>query len=605
MRLLAPTAGLKRAWWGGFAVSAAGVAAALSMGPGQWSLWQLAVLAAHGDPTAQAVLAYVRGPRAVGAWLVGAALALAGTLLQTATHNPIAEPYLIGTSAGATLAAVLAVPAVAAASAWTGWQLSGWLPWLQPLAAFAGSLVAVGLAFRLARRGGAERLLVAGLVITAFAGAATSFALTQLSDVRLRAATQWLMGGVNLPDLAAAVPALAVVVAAFAWALRRSAQLQVLALGDETAHGLGVDSGRLGRATVMWSSALSAVAVSLAGIVGFVGLLVPNAIALWLGRDQRVLLPASLLYGGGLLAFLDGLSRTIAAPAELPLGVLTALAGCPLLALLLRDAAAAAPLPAFRDASVPVGPARVQARDLGVVIGKRTILSGIDLDVSGPALVALVGDNGSGKSTLLRALAGLAAPSVGRVQICEADPTAALGAGGAAYLPQAAQALPGMTVSDLVAVGRHGRLAASWAWRTGGRMPASELAAVSGALAMVGLAGRGDVDVGELSGGERQRALVAMALAANPKVLLLDEPTAFLDRAQSLNVFEQLHAWTRQTGGICLVATHELAAALAIADWKIALQDGAVAEQGVPLGPLPPGAVPATPLPQDNRLKSC
>lgn len=583
-----PRNALRWAWLGGLAASAGGGLVGLALGPAPQSVVSLAAAALWGDLTAQVILFDVRAPRTVGAWLVGAALALAGALLQTATHNPIADPYLVGTSAGATLAAVSVVPLLAGLGAQFGWQIGAWLPWLQPLAAFGGALAAVSLAFRLARRSSAERILVAGLVITAFAGAATSFVLTQLSDTRLRAATYWLMGGVALPDLSAALPGLAVVLGALAWSMGNLAQLQALTLGDERAAGLGVDAARLGRRAVWWASALSAVAVSVAGIVGFVGLLVPNALKLWLGRDQRATLPASALFGGGLLAALDGVSRQVAAPGEVPLGVLTALCGAPLLVVLLRDAVAAVPLPHMAAGGPAMAQATLAVAGVGVRFGEAWALRGVALTATAPALVVVVGANGSGKSTLLRTLVGVQTVDEGSVQVGGGPPLAALGRGDIGWLPQASAVEPGVSAADLVALGRHARLGGRWLWRVGARLPADEQACVDRALAQVDLANRGHCDVGSLSGGERQRALVAMVLALQPQMLVLDEPTAALDPGQTTRLFAMLRAVAHDEHRLVVVATHAHAAALAHADWVVAMADGRVVAQG---GPGDPGVV--------------
>ena len=589
------------AWFGGALVSLAGVLTALALGPSPWSLWSLVRAATAGDATARVVLGDVRLPRAVGAWLVGAALALAGALLQTATANPIADPYLVGTSAGATLAAVLAVPVALAVGDAAGWAVGPWLPWLQPIAAFAGSVTAVTIAFRLARRGAAERILVAGLVITAFAGAATSFVLTRLTDQRLRAATHWLMGGVGMPDVWAAIPAAIVVAAALGWSLHRLPQLEALALGDGVARGLGIDAQRLGRAAVWWASALSAVAVSIAGIVGFVGLLVPNALRLGFGRDQRVLLPASVFFGGGLVAALDGLSRSVIAPAELPLGVLTALAGCPLLYLLLRQAVREPSLPHVHSQTRPEGPIGIRASDLTAAYAANLALDGIHFNIDGPTFVAVLGDNGSGKSTLLRLLTGLQLPTRGSVTLCGTAPLHSLSSGHAAWLPQTPVIAPGLPVRDVVALGRHAQLAGNWLWRVGGTLAAADGVAVEQALAALDLTNRAGEDIGDVSGGERQRALVAMVLAMDPTVLVLDEPTASMDFANSNRVFALLRQLGVHRGRLVIAATHDVGMAHQFATHVIVLRQGRLLAVGAP-GDLTVRAALGPAIPQPAEI---
>lgn len=598
------------AWVAGLLASIAALAVGLALGPAPWSAAQLARMAWGGDAAAQAILLHVRAPRTLGAWLVGAALSLAGLLLQTATHNPVADPYLIGTSAGATLSAVLAVPLLLQLGDALGLPLGNALAWLQPAAALAGAMAAAWLTFALARghRNSAERVLVGGLVITAFGGAATSFALTRLSDVRLRAATQWLMGGVALPDLQAALPGALAIALALLWSMRGVTGLQALSLGDEAAHGLGLDASRVGRRAMGWAALLSAVAVSLAGIVGFVGLLVPHALRLWLGRDLRALLPGAVLLGGAALTILDALCRVVVAPGELPLGILTALLGCPVLVVLIRGSGQSTPVPVVRAARHPVqAQGYVAATALQVSARTRNLLTGVDLRWPAPGLVAVVGPNGSGKTTLLRALAGLAAVSGGQVG---GDAGAhAVRAGLCTYLPQDPELSQQSTVRELVAIGRHRALAEDWGWRLQGRLPKHELQRIEEALARVDLLDRAQDPLSQLSGGERQRALVAMTLAADAKVLLLDEPTASLDWSQARRVLEDLHRQAQQLGLLVVVSLHDLPLAVEWADRIAVLDRGQLVADGGPQDPAVRAAVlrvlgatlPAEPGPAASR----
>jgi iron complex transport system permease protein len=565
-----------RAWLGGALATVGGLLAGLAMGPLPTSFGQLLADAWSGEGPARAILLDVRAPRSVGAWLVGASLSLAGALLQTATHNPVADPYLVGTSAGATLAAVLAVPALLGLGEAVGVPMAGALAWVQPAAAFGGALAAVSLAFALARGSGArstERILVAGLVVTAFAGAATSFVLTRLSDMRLRAATQWMMGGVALPDLPSALPGLLVVAAALVWVVLRASDLQALQLGTEAAHGLGIDAQGLSRRAVWWASALSAVAVAIAGIVGFVGLMVPHALRIWLGRDLRALLPAAVGVGGGALALLDGACRVVVAPAELPLGILTALLGVPVLIGLLG--LAKPPQKAVVAARTPSSGGQVLCTNLRVSVGSRDLIRGIDLDLRGPALVAVIGPNGAGKTTLLRSLAGTLPASAD--QLAVPSPLS--------YLPQHLDMQSGLSVDRLVSLGLHARLKSSWAWRIRGTLPQAEQRLVDSALAALSLEAYRDRDLGSLSGGERQRALVAMALVGQAPLLLLDEPTASLDWGQARALLSQLRQICHRDGILAIATLHDLPLAAELADLVIVLADGALVAAGPPADP--------------------
>lgn len=565
--------GPSMAWLLAGSASLGGILAGLAMGPLPTPFAQLLAEAWSGDGPARAILLDVRAPRSVGAWLVGASLALAGALLQAATHNPVADPYLVGTSAGATLAAVLAVPAVLGLGDWLGLPLAGWLAWVQPAAAFAGALAAVSVSFGLASGGGrrsAERVLVAGLVVTAFAGAATSFALTRLSDVRLRAATQWMMGGVALPDLSAALPGLLVVAAALAWVVVRAGDLQALQLGDEAAQGLGLDAARLSRHAMWWASALSAVAVAIAGIVGFVGLMVPHALRPVVGRDLRSLLPAAVGVGGGALALLDGFCRVVVAPAELPLGILTALLGAPVLVGLLG--LARGPFRGQSPVPTDAADAEIEVKNLSVCHGALQLLRGVDLRLRGPALVAVIGPNGAGKTTLLRSLAGIAQFQAETLRLPKLR----------SYLPQHLDSQSGLTVERLVALGLHRQLQRDWGWRLRGQLPALQLRQVQEVLAAVGISDLHTRDVASLSGGERQRALVAMALVGQAPLLLLDEPTASLDWGQARALLTLLAQTCKQRQLLAVVALHDLPLAAELADYVLVMAEGTVVAAGPP-----------------------
>jgi iron complex transport system permease protein len=276
------------------------------------------------------IIRELRLPRVLGAALVGGALAAAGTLLQGLLRNPLADPFITGTSAGATLAAVVAIALGATAP-------------IVPLAAFVGALVAVTIVWRLAQLGGSTTVLtvlLAGVVLTSFVGAVVTFILVS-SDrlaLRLRAVLGWLQGGVSVISWEELAVAAIIVVAGLGFALVLAHRLDAYAFGEETAATLGVDPDRTTTAVLGATALLAGAAVALAGLVGFVGLVIPHALRFAIGATHRRLIPASFLAGAVALVLADLAARVVVSPAELPVGAITGLVGAPFfLALLVRS----------------------------------------------------------------------------------------------------------------------------------------------------------------------------------------------------------------------------------------------------------------------------
>lgn len=291
------------------------------------------------DPAYASVVLDLRLPRVLLGLLVGAALACAGTAMQGLFRNPLADPGLVGVASGAALAAVATIVLVRELAQWAP-LLAAMGPWCTPLASFAGGLTAAALAARLASYEGYTRtatLLLAGLAINAIAGAGIGL-LTQLAgDAALREAIFWLFGSLaksGWKELAIGGPVLLLVLICLP---REARALNALLLGEAEAGHLGVDVERLKRRVTALIVLGVATAVALAGAIGFIGLVVPHLLRLMLGPDHRALLPASALGGALLLVLADLGARTWLAPAELPVGILTALVGGPFfLALLVR-----------------------------------------------------------------------------------------------------------------------------------------------------------------------------------------------------------------------------------------------------------------------------
>jgi iron complex transport system permease protein len=270
----------------------------------------------------------LRIPRALLGFVVGGSLAVSGASLQALMRNPLADPFLLGLSGGAGLGAVAALAL----------HLGG--PWAVPLAAFIGALVALALVFRLGLIGGAELdprvLLLGGVAVGAFAGAVMTAIISVSEAAQLRNAFLWLWGGLSgaswdtLLVLCLYVPVPLLVL------LASARPLDVLALGEEPARYLGADVTALKRRVYLAASLLTAAAVAVSGVIGFVGLMVPHLCRGVWGQRHRALLPASFLGGGALLVLADTAARVAVAPRELPGCIVTALIGVPLFALLLR-----------------------------------------------------------------------------------------------------------------------------------------------------------------------------------------------------------------------------------------------------------------------------
>ena len=278
------------------------------------------------DDVGGAVVRELRLPRATVAFAVGGLLALAGTIMQVLLRNPLADPYVLGLSGGAACGALAALLAGAAA--------------LVTPAAFAGALLSTGIVFGLARGSGAwapTRLLLTGVVVATGWGALIMLILTTAPEAQVRGMLFWLIG--DLSGAARGGPGLLALAAVLAVALFFARDATLLARGDMTAASLGVSVRGTTLALHALAAFATAVAVTLAGSVGFVGLVIPHAVRLVIGNDQRWLMPAAVLAGGALLTFADTVARTLVAPAQLPVGVLTAVVGVPLFLWLLRRSA--------------------------------------------------------------------------------------------------------------------------------------------------------------------------------------------------------------------------------------------------------------------------
>jgi iron complex transport system permease protein len=285
----------------------------------------------RGEPsTLAATLLELRLGRALAAFVTGAALALAGVMMQALLRNPLADPYVLGVSGGASVGALAAILLFSSA-------------WMVDMAAFGGAIAVAMLLLALAYRdlrgglpaeGNAPMLLLTGVIVSAGCGALVTLMLSIAPDNRLRGMVFWLIGDLSATQNRV-LPWL-VWIAGFIYAVRVARQVNLLALHAGAAATLGVQVDRLRQGLFLCSALLTASAVSSAGSIGFVGLIVPHACRFALGPDHRLLLPASSLAGGAFLVLADTLARSVLAPQQLPVGVITALIGVPVFLLQLH-----------------------------------------------------------------------------------------------------------------------------------------------------------------------------------------------------------------------------------------------------------------------------
>lgn len=287
-------------------------------------------LGGGGDPTVRDIVVGLRLPRVLLGVLVGGGLAMAGATFQALLRNPLAEPYILGISGGASVGAVLVLA--------FGWTTAG--SWALPLAAFAGAVLAIVMVFGVATATGRAMdvrvLLLAGVVVAAFFSACITLILSVSSARTIQSAVLWIMGSLAAADWGNVGLTAAYTLPAALLLLTFARPLNLMAIGEETAAYLGTDVERVKRLALLVAALITASGVAVAGVIGFVGLVVPHAVRLLVGPDHRALLPLSFLAGGAFLTLADLVARLVLAPTEIPIGVITAFVGVPFFLLLLR-----------------------------------------------------------------------------------------------------------------------------------------------------------------------------------------------------------------------------------------------------------------------------
>jgi iron complex transport system permease protein len=292
-------------------------------------LWLL-LSGASSNETFRTILFDIRLPRTILIALVGAALSGSGAAYQGLFRNPLADPYLIGVASGAGLGAIFAMS--------IQWPYTTLGLLAVPLAAFMASLLTVYLVYLFANIGGTvptTNLILAGVAFSSFATSLTSFLMLRSND-ELRRAIGWLLGGVSLIGWDVTLALVPYLLIGLVTLILNGYALNLLQFGDEQAHQMGLNVRRAKIIIIVAASLVTAAAVSFAGIIGFVGLVVPHVVRLWWGVDYRRIIPLSIISGAGALLLADVLARVVIAPQELPLGIITALVGAPFFLWILR-----------------------------------------------------------------------------------------------------------------------------------------------------------------------------------------------------------------------------------------------------------------------------
>jgi len=276
------------------------------------------------------IMVHIRLPRILAGFLVGGSLASVGVALQALLRNPLADPYVLGVSSGAALGVSLAM------LFGIGTTLA-LLPTL-PLFGFVGGLLSLILIYRLAQSQGRlpiQSLILAGVILNAILTAFIMFITSIMEPNRSSGLMAWLMGSLTAPGYGSLAVFAVYAVGGVAILMQKAQTLNVLTLGEETARSLGVETERAKKQLFALTAFLTGAVVSVSGMIGFVGMVVPHAVRMLVGSDHRLLLPASALVGGMFLVLSDTIARTILAPAEIPVGIVTALAGGPFFLYLL------------------------------------------------------------------------------------------------------------------------------------------------------------------------------------------------------------------------------------------------------------------------------
>lgn len=551
------------------------------------------------------IIMSLRLPRTLAAFVVGGGLGLAGALFQGALKNPLSDPYILGTSAGATAAAVLCFV----------FGVDRGSPFFYA-AVFAGAFGATFLSYWLARMAGRlsdASLVLAGVAVSAFL---TALVMLSLSVAREKALPllSFVLGGLYSPSAKELAVSAGIMALSAGLAMRRWRALDAMSLGEEKAYHLGANPARERLIFFALACASTSSAVALGGTIGFVGLMTPHIMRLFCGPSALALLPAAAAGGAVLLALADAAGRSFFSPSEIPAGVVMALAGAPFFMWLLwrrssaagtaprtdpRPVPAAPPSPLTAPAAGPSGGFLLEAGSLSFSYGGPELIKGVSFSIAAGDFLCVLGPNGSGKSTLLKLLTGYLAADSGEVRLGGEKLRGLAPARLAelvAYVPSEISTPYDFTVLETVLLGRTAR-AGFWRGYT-----AQDLAAAAEALEKTGISRLAGRSINSLSSGERQLVFIAQALAQEARLLLLDEPTSHLDLKYKARVMALLASLASGRFAVAAVL-HEPALARLGCNKALLLNPGGAASFGPAEERLTPGSLSMVyGLPPDSPL---
>ncbi|MCL1950484.1 MAG: iron chelate uptake ABC transporter family permease subunit [Turicibacter sp.] len=520
----------------------------------------------------------IRLPRVLLAFIVGAAMSVAGTLMQSLLQNPLASPFTIGVSAGASLGAAvfivfsLSIPFLG---------IFG-LPLMGFLSGLATVLLILGLTLRLDRHMGNHTLLLVGMVVSLFINALITL-LIATSRQFMEQLILWQLGSFAGRGWNAVGIMLGISLIGTGLSLCLFKELDMLAFGEEQAAFMGVNIKRVKPLLLTLSAFLAGGAVSFVGIIGFVDLISPHLARRIFGASHRVAIPGAASLGGTLMVIADLVGRTLISPQEIPVGAITALIGAPFFIYIYGKKGPAGqnrspldPLPALKTSHGETAN-QIDIQNLSAGYGETPVIQNLNLKIN--KNLAILGPNGCGKTTLLKAIAGML-PFNGNISLDGTDLSMFRRrelAGQIAMLPQIRHIQFPYTVWEAVRMGRY-RCQKSSLFSSS---PTKEdCQVIEGLLEALGLSPYQESQLDQLSGGQLQRVFLAQALAQDPKIILLDEPTNHLDMKYQLELIDYLKNWAATHNRLVIGVFHDINLALRLTSQTLFLKDGKIAGLG-------------------------